>query len=62
MGCGASRKVVPVPAALNPASREGQSRGGPGGAGPRPEAPAEAARRMQVARFRAKFDPRVLAR
>ncbi|KAK2505292.1 hypothetical protein MC885_012949, partial [Smutsia gigantea] len=62
MGCGASRKVVPAPPAPNPATREGQSRGGPGGAGPRPEAAAEAARRMQVARFRAKFDPRVLAR
>ncbi|EHH28621.1 hypothetical protein EGK_19093 [Macaca mulatta] len=62
MGCGASRKVVPGPPALAWAKHEGQSQAGVGGAGPRPEAAAQAAQRIQVARFRAKFDPRVLAR
>ncbi|XP_058524373.1 serine/threonine-protein kinase H2 [Ochotona princeps] len=55
MGCGASKKVVPEPPALSPLTAQG-------GAGPGPEAVAQAARQMQVARFRAKFDSRVLAR
>ncbi|XP_011792483.1 PREDICTED: serine/threonine-protein kinase H2 [Colobus angolensis palliatus] len=62
MGCGASGKVVPGPPALAWAKHEGQSQARVGGAGPRPEAAAQAAQRIQVARFRAKFDPRVLAR
>ncbi|PNI84808.1 PSKH2 isoform 1 [Pan troglodytes] len=62
MGCGASRKVVPGPPALAWAKHEGQNQAGVGGAGRGPEAAAQAAQRIQVARFRAKFDPRVLAR
>ncbi|XP_004370852.1 serine/threonine-protein kinase H2 [Trichechus manatus latirostris] len=62
MGCGASRKVVPEPPALARVKQEGQGQGRAAGAGPGSAAVAEAARRMQVVRFRAKFDPRVLAR
>ncbi|KAM5281707.1 LOW QUALITY PROTEIN: serine/threonine-protein kinase H2 [Ctenodactylus gundi] len=62
MGCGASRKVVPELPALAGVRRDGQSQGREGRAAPGPEAAALAARRMQVARFRARFDPRVLAR
>ncbi|KAM6216117.1 serine/threonine-protein kinase H2 [Rhynchocyon petersi] len=54
MGCGASRKVVPEPP---PMAGVKQGPQGPGSA-----AVAEAMQRMQVVRFRAKFDPRVLAR
>ncbi|XP_014694601.2 serine/threonine-protein kinase H2 [Equus asinus] len=51
MGCGASTKVAPG----SRGPREGLGAG-------RPETAAEAARRMRVARFRARFEPRVLAR
>ena len=62
MGCGASTKVVPEPLVLAPVKQEGQAQGSSRGIGPGPEEVAEAARRMQVARFRARFDARVLAR
>ncbi|XP_069322365.1 serine/threonine-protein kinase H2 [Eulemur rufifrons] len=62
MGCSASRKVVPEPPARAEVKHRGQSPGSAGGSGPGPEAAAQVARSMQVARFRAKFDPRVLAR
>ncbi|XP_027435005.1 LOW QUALITY PROTEIN: serine/threonine-protein kinase H2 [Zalophus californianus] len=62
MGCGVSTKVVPGSPVLAPVKQEGQGQGSSRGVGPGPEAVAEAARRMQVARFRARFDPRVLAR
>ncbi|XP_049710037.1 serine/threonine-protein kinase H2 [Elephas maximus indicus] len=60
MGCGTSRKVIPEPPALARVKQEGQGQGS--GAGPGSAEVAEAARRMQVVRFRARFDPRVLAR
>ncbi|KAM4824412.1 serine/threonine-protein kinase H2 [Urocitellus parryii] len=59
MGCGASKKVVPEPPALAQVKPEGQSQGSVGGG---QEVVAQAAQSMQVARFRAKFDSRVLAR
>nr|XP_051700563.1 serine/threonine-protein kinase H2 [Oryctolagus cuniculus] len=62
MGCGASKKVAPEPPALAALKLEGQSQGSAAGARCGSEAAAQAARKMQVARFRAKFDPRVLAR
>ncbi|ELW46917.1 Serine/threonine-protein kinase H2 [Tupaia chinensis] len=62
MGCGASRKVVPEPPALAEVKPERQSHRSAAGAGPGPEVAAQAARWMQVAYYRAKFDPRVLAR
>ncbi|XP_006859298.1 PREDICTED: serine/threonine-protein kinase H2 [Chrysochloris asiatica] len=60
MGCGASRKVVPESPALVGVKQEGQ--GHATGAEPGSAAVALAAQRMQVVRFRAKFDLRVLAR
>uniref|UniRef100_A0A8C0Z3V1 Protein serine kinase H2 n=1 Tax=Canis lupus familiaris TaxID=9615 RepID=A0A8C0Z3V1_CANLF len=60
MGCGASTKVTPGAPERVPGGQEREGRGSSGGPGP--EAVAEAARRMQVARFRAHFHPRVLAR
>ncbi|XP_043458181.1 serine/threonine-protein kinase H2 [Prionailurus bengalensis] len=62
MGCGVSTKVVPGPPLLPRVKQEGQGCANSRGVGPGPEAASEAARRMQVARFRARFDPRVLAR
>lgn len=62
MGCGASTKVVPAPPVLPRVKQEAPGCGSSRGVEPGPEAAAEAARRMQVARFRARFDPRVLAR
>nr|XP_004474815.1 serine/threonine-protein kinase H2 [Dasypus novemcinctus] len=62
MGCGASRKVVPEQPALARVLQWGHVQGVAGGSGPGLEEAAAAARRMQVAHFRAKFDPRVLAR
>ncbi|XP_047580831.1 serine/threonine-protein kinase H2 [Lutra lutra] len=62
MGCGVSTKVVPGSPVLAPVKQEGQGQGNSRSVGPGPEAVSEAARRMQVARFRARFDPRVLAR
>ena len=62
MGCGVSTKVVPGPPLLPRVKQEGQGCANSRGVGPGPEAAAEAARRMQVARVRARFDPRVLAR
>uniref|UniRef100_H0XN09 Protein serine kinase H2 n=1 Tax=Otolemur garnettii TaxID=30611 RepID=H0XN09_OTOGA len=61
MGCGSSRKVVPAPPLMAQVQHEGQSPGSAPGAGPGREAAAQVAQSMQVARFRAKFDPRVLA-
>ncbi|XP_007954383.1 serine/threonine-protein kinase H2 [Orycteropus afer afer] len=62
MGCGSSRKVVPEPPELAQVKQEGQGRGSAVGNGPGSAEIAEAARGMQVVRFRAKFDPRVLSR
>ncbi|XP_069847906.1 serine/threonine-protein kinase H2 [Dipodomys merriami] len=63
MGCGASRKVVPEPLSLAWVKHQGQCQGSTASAGPWPEeTAAQAAQRMQVALFRAKFDSRVLAR
>lgn len=62
MGCGASKKVVPEPPGLAGVKREGQSQSSAGGAGSRLEVASQVAQSMQVARFRAKFDSRVLAR
>ncbi|XP_004697787.1 serine/threonine-protein kinase H2 [Echinops telfairi] len=62
MGCGASRKVVPEPPVLAWHKQKGPGQGSASGAEPGPAAVAEAAQRMQVVHFRAKFDPRVLAR
>ncbi|XP_074063514.1 serine/threonine-protein kinase H2 [Macrotis lagotis] len=76
MGCGTSRKVVPeLPGSFfHPSWGKGVRGGtcgplqtGEGEAGHKghrgpPEAAAEAAQKMQVARYRAKFDPRVTAR
>ncbi|XP_012499117.1 PREDICTED: serine/threonine-protein kinase H2 [Propithecus coquereli] len=62
MGCSASRKVVPEPPGRAGVKHQDQSPGSARGSGPGPEAAAQVARSMQVARFRAKFDPRVLAR
>ncbi|KAG8520408.1 Serine/threonine-protein kinase H2 [Galemys pyrenaicus] len=60
MGCGASQKVVQGPPTLAWVMQEDQSQYN--SRGPGPKALAEAVQRMQVARFQAKFDPRVLAR
>lgn len=60
MGCGVSRKVVPALPELAWIKGNGQNQGNLVGSGS--ETAAEAAQRMQIARFRAKFDPRVLSR
>ncbi|XP_055969289.1 serine/threonine-protein kinase H2 [Sorex fumeus] len=54
MGCGASGKVVPALPQLAWTNGDGPQA--------RSETAAEAAQRMHIARFRAKFDPRVLSR
>ncbi|KAM4865440.1 serine/threonine-protein kinase H2 [Thomomys bottae] len=63
MGCGVSRKVVPEGPSLAWVKHRGQCHGSTTGTRFWPEeTAAQAAQRMQVAFFRAKFDSRVLAR